>query len=615
MVKIETVGKTFMFAGLGDGDEGNPSSKEMLQNRAVKCLETAWAILQQFSRYRLGMDGNLIKKLSLKIGINTGNVISGVVGSQKPQFALFGDTINTASRMMSTGEVDNIHVSAETYAMVSHNGNFTWSERQIFAKGKGMMTTYLLEKADPAAAVTHRTSIKSTKRPASMEDISAEPEHQTRPWGIGAISLSYCKMPTRTRLREMIRNHWHFCAKVYQRDSKKGSQSKSLFTSMVLFWLCFCLESTCIVTGRTGQSAHDLDLLLKLRGGFALASLGLLLIVGLVIFGQLVSRPSRPSRMDDVNESGPKRGRFDSGTSYEEPGGPPEEEGLKATTAISAITDDETSESPVEEVSKGNRRWLDHLVHTAFPVSLVLGGYIIALVSNIVALAGGETPRIAHWLYYESIFYISAMAYVNIFQVSVVSLTSAVLMLGPATAGGIRADWPGGAIYPLTVLMLQLKVLQDLKGYQLQRGEDLQMVEKEHAECDSLLNSLLPKEVLLSMQSSNLKLAYTYRDMTMLFADIVGFTGYCNKHKDNPSDAVRLVTHLFASFDDCCKVLGAYKVCTIGDAYLAVNEPKTQHDDRILGALVLLHLAMAMLRIIVKVRDEVDHEGRYSKAV
>ena len=94
--------------------------------------------------------------------------------------------------------------------------------------------------------------------------------------------------------------------------------------------------------------------------------------------------------------------------------------------------------------------------------------------------------------------------------------------------------------------MLQLKVLQDLKRYQLQRGEELRMVEKEHAECDSLLNSLLPKEVLLSMQSNNLKLAYTYRDMTMLFADIVGFTGYCNKHKDNPSDAVRLVTHLFA---------------------------------------------------------------------
>lgn len=55
-----------------------------------------------------------------------------------------------------------------------------------------------------------------------------------------------------------------------------------------------------------------------------------------------------------------------------------------------------------------------------------------------------------------------------------------------------------------------------------------------------------------------------------------------------------------------------YKVCTIGDAYLAVNEPKTQHDDQIMGALVLLHLAMAMLRIIVQVRDEVDHQGESS---
>ena len=42
-------------------------------------------------------------------------VISGVVGSQKPQFALFGDTVNTASRMMSTGEVNGIQISAETY--------------------------------------------------------------------------------------------------------------------------------------------------------------------------------------------------------------------------------------------------------------------------------------------------------------------------------------------------------------------------------------------------------------------------------------------------------------------------------------------------------------------
>lgn len=255
------------------------------------------------------------------------------------------------------------------------------------------------------------------------------------------------------------------------------------------------------------------------------------------------------------------------------------------------------------------RRWLSQFLYTALPVCLVFAGYFTAVVSDIRGIAGGDPTKIAYWLYYESIFYMSALMYLNAFRVSVASLIGSVFMLVPATVGGIRADWPGGAIYPSTVLILHLKVVTDLKRYQIQGLEDLKMVEKEHAECESLLNSLLPKEVLLSMQSNTLELAYTYHNMSMLFADIVGFTGYCNKHKDNPSDAVRLVTHLFASFDDCCKLLGAYKVCTIGDAYLAVNEPKTQHDESVPGALVLLHLAMAMLRIIVKVRDEVQHEG------
>lgn len=50
-------------------------------------------------------------------------------------------------------------------------------------------------------------------------------------------------------------------------------------------------------------------------------------------------------------------------------------------------------------------------------------------------------------------------------------------------------------------------------------------------------------------------------------------------------------------------------MCTIGDAYLAVNEPKTVHEDKVLGANQLLHLAMSMLRVIVSVRNEVQHEG------
>ncbi|CAJ1365403.1 unnamed protein product [Effrenium voratum] len=171
------------------------------------------------------------------------------------------------------------------------------------------------------------------------------------------------------------------------------------------------------------------------------------------------------------------------------------------------------------------------------------------------------------------------MMHLNVIRASIGAFLCGFLMVLPATALGVFADWPAGAIYPVTVYLLQVRIVQSLKRYQLKSLDDLNLVEKEHKECHSLLNSLLPKEVLHSMQSDTLQLAYTYRDMTLLFADIVGFTKYCSSH--SPNEAVRLVTHLFARFDDCCKLLGAYKVCTIGDAYLAVNEPKTEHDDKV----------------------------------
>lgn len=53
------------------------------------------------------------------------------------------------------------------------------------------------------------------------------------------------------------------------------------------------------------------------------------------------------------------------------------------------------------------------------------------------------------------------------------------LMVLPATSCGVLADWPAGAIFPATVFILQLRMVQDLKWYQLKSVEDLKTVEKE----------------------------------------------------------------------------------------------------------------------------------------
>jgi len=80
---------------------------------------------------------------SLRIGINCGPVVAGVIGLTKFTYDLWGDTVNVASRMESTGQEGQIQVTQEVYERLQ--GRFTFELRgEIPIKGKGTMTTYWL---------------------------------------------------------------------------------------------------------------------------------------------------------------------------------------------------------------------------------------------------------------------------------------------------------------------------------------------------------------------------------------------------------------------------------------------------------------------------------------
>eukprot|EP01066_Platyproteum_vivax_P005943 Platyproteum_vivax@DN1814_c0_g1_i2.p1 len=83
----------------------------------------------------------------------------------------------------------------------------------------------------------------------------------------------------------------------------------------------------------------------------------------------------------------------------------------------------------------------------------------------------------------------------------------------------------------------------------------------------SLLNEMLPIQILEELQSDCIQIAYQYRQMTLLYSDICGFTAFANSVE--PHHVVELLTSLFHHFDNLTTALGIYKVCTIGDAYVA----------------------------------------------
>jgi len=119
LAKIETVGKTYMACGGLKFFESQIDQRLLSNHHSVRCTDFAFEAVAVADKKMLKSG----QKCTLKIGIHTGEVISGVVGETKPQFSLIGETVNKTSRVCSKCAPKSVLVSKETHAYLQNNSN------------------------------------------------------------------------------------------------------------------------------------------------------------------------------------------------------------------------------------------------------------------------------------------------------------------------------------------------------------------------------------------------------------------------------------------------------------------------------------------------------------
>ncbi len=137
--KIKTIGDAYMAAG------GVPvPHPDSVKNVVLAALEMQEIVAQNKLNSN---ESNALNLFSMRTGIHTGPVVAGIVGVKKFQYDIWGDTVNTASRMESSCEAGKVNISGATYEIIKDSPELEFEHRgKIEAKGKGKLDMYFVRK-------------------------------------------------------------------------------------------------------------------------------------------------------------------------------------------------------------------------------------------------------------------------------------------------------------------------------------------------------------------------------------------------------------------------------------------------------------------------------------
>ncbi|KAM8954185.1 adenylate cyclase type 3 isoform 3-T3 [Pelodytes ibericus] len=165
ITKIKTIGSTYMAASGVTPDSNTNGYNTTIKKEDISDKER-WQHLADLADFALAMKVTLMNinyqsfnNFMLRIGLNKGGVLAGVIGARKPHYDIWGNTVNVASRMESTGVMGNIQVVEDTHDILKEYGFRFVRRGPIYVKGKGELLTFFMKGRDKQGSFINGSSV------------------------------------------------------------------------------------------------------------------------------------------------------------------------------------------------------------------------------------------------------------------------------------------------------------------------------------------------------------------------------------------------------------------------------------------------------------------------
>eukprot|EP00917_Polyrhabdina_sp_WS-2016_P025673 GHVP01055223.1.p1 GENE.GHVP01055223.1~~GHVP01055223.1.p1 ORF type:complete len:2749 (+),score=416.25 GHVP01055223.1:44-8290(+) len=543
-----------------------------------------------------GAQGVKIRKeqIRVKIGIHSGPAISGVVGAKKPQFALFGDTVNTASRMKTTGEPDKINISSSTHHLVKDDEMYEFEERDVEVKGKGTMTTYFVK---PKSTQNSSPLLRGKRRMSLAESVAAAANEQLNP---DASPPSSHRNSAKFQISDDDPSLYGNPGGKMDVDQDQIQPNLDDFSPFEIVTARSGVGSNCMSGSWWRQLFNNWDKNLLKRLTCSKGTVSAACIEKLISGNDTALEYAYRMHhiTDEANISTIEQALVIFLVSF-----------VIQTVIIVSVPRYDDSFGIV------TRKGVCWTVRTIFTVTsffvwlllhyrekssenrIVRVKWIIFFLNTVMVMACCVFLMEASWGYIVQEsgkpVWLSVDTIVVLFFVTIIHHNS---------AEPTKDTQEAAAIIPI-FLLLNLFAC----SFKETVARQTFFVNKEMRETEdrgrSLLADMLPKQVLEEYKQDKLKLAYSHQNMGFMFADICGFTSWA---KNVPAaEVVSMLQKLFSQFDHDTTRFKLFKLCTIGDAYVAVTEPTINAPplpEQVVGAQAVIGMARAMLVNIHNIR-------------